>query len=193
MKDLIKTLNEELSKNLHHITGFKQVINILKTDEFKLSPTEARLKSGKRDDFYMSFARSTESSYIKSLIDFPNSTSCIILELNGEKLNERYKGKPISFYGDLIKKSKKSKHDQRRDEYEDRLISSKEKIPNAKKYIKAIHILFSPRDRIYKEAKASIYRIQKLAGNIPIYIYDDPKDLKAKRKNKAIEKIQEIK
>jgi len=193
MKDLIKILNEELSKNLHHITGFKAVINILKNNEFKLSPAEARLKDGKYDNFYMSFARSTESSYIKSIIDFPNPSSCIILELNGEKLNERYKGKPVSFFGVLNKKNKEKKYDQKRDEYEDRLISSKEKIPNAKKYIKAIHILFSPRDRIYKEAKASIYRIQKLAGNIPIYIYDNPKDLKAKRTDKAKRKIQEIK
>jgi len=125
--------------------------------------------------YYMSLARTMNSTYIKNSM-FLND---VVIEFDGEKLSQNFKGKPVDWFGSIKSKSTStSKFSSNKNyEAEDRLYSKKEEITNIKKYIKAIHTV--------RLIDAEIKRVKELKDNIPLYIYNNTSDLLSRNKNKA--------
>ena len=141
----------------------------------------------------MSLTRSNTSGFIRYWVN-KKDKQYAILELDGEKLAQNFKGKPVNWYGDVSDREKKDfyttattdigpkdylliKNIRIDDEMEDRLYSNKSHLNDFKRYIVAIH---------HREMnKKLMYYIKKNAGNIPIYIYDNNVDFIKLNKNKA--------
>lgn len=119
---------ERVSDILYHATSFKSAKNIISNDLLK-SPTG-----------YISFTRSLTGSYHSS-----NKLIGIIFEVNGSKLNQKYKGYPVGterwdFDDNLTHHGKENK------QLEDRVVAPNG-IVNFLSYIKST-IIFTPYEYI---------------------------------------------
>lgn len=158
-------ISEKLSNILYHATSISTVLNILKSDSFRLTPdlgTKADARFRKKDKiYYMSFARSKTGAY-----HYPVGWQGALLFIDGDKLSQRYSGGPVDYWNDNTK-----------DEMEDRLYSKNGYIQNASEYIKEIHLYVEQDKEDYRTAKLirwarQIY-IEGNRKNIPVYFYSD--------------------
>lgn len=189
-----KELNESLSKELYHFTSSGKAAKILKTNEFVLSKVYGY--PGKEDKremefhpkgkvYYLSASRSKFGGYARHKLKFFQGIDYVNLVLDGEKLNQNYEGKPISFFTREDKKktlSSKGREDfMAQDEMEDRLFSSKPYIKNASKYIKEVHILLYE-----KEINKWVDSLKETTSkkNIPLYIHKNLETFKVLKKIK---------
>lgn len=185
---------ESLSPTVYHATKFNVVRAILSNDVAKLSHIK---KSGlvytvvdtKKYPYYLSCARTMNSGYFRK---FLLSENLLVLELDGGKLSQNYKGKAVNWFG-AMNINPRNKVFFYTDEAEDRLYSKNKEIPNFKKYIKAIHSMNiettkEPESgRIHRVGmEEPLRRLKEVAGNIPIYMYNNKKDYLVLRKDKAI-------
>jgi len=171
---------ERLSAVLYHYTNISNVLEILNTDSFRLTPdiaSKAETSFRKTDKiYYMSFSRSKTGQY-----HYPTVGSTgVLLVVDGDKLNQRYSGTPVDYWEGTHK-----------DEMEDRLYSSKPYIKNAHQYISEIHILIKPKDNPDWETSRFIRRARKIyiasaKENIPVYFYTDNRSFNSLDKDKAV-------
>jgi len=160
LKDM---LTERLNNIVYHVTTIYNLDNILKKNIFILSPSLADdIKLTSEKFYFLSTARSLLSTYI---INYDRSYSYCILILDGIKFNNNYKSRSCNFFYTLDY----SRSHQCDNEFEDRILSNKSIIKNAKSYIKEIHIYFSNISKQYNGIK----NIIKNSDNIPIYTYDN--------------------
>jgi hypothetical protein len=127
-------LKEAVTDEVYHFTSLSNIINILKNDVFYLSfdydinkfgLSLSRTKSTKTGFLTVDTVINNESfSYDKDYI--------VRLKLDGRKLSQTYKGQPYNYFKHMIK------HNSH--EYEDRLLSNKERIEDFSKYIIQIDI-----------------------------------------------------
>lgn len=189
-------LLESVSDIVFHSTRIPNLINILKTNQFVLS-TSMGTQSDKDLDqpgyhFYMSLSNVKESGYDNG------ASPDVKLVLDGRKLNHNYKSKPVEYWGSAFHGAAKEKAEQyvkqqgtlsrsqireitRYDENESRLYNTKSTIPNAKQYIKEIHIMFDDVPR-----KSDVEKILDLVGDIPVFGYSDKEAYATLNKQKAI-------
>lgn len=188
-------LFESLSDIVFHSTRIPNLINILKTNTFVLSTSMGTKSDKDLDvpgyDFFMSLSNVKEGGYDKGM------SPDVKLVLDGRKFNQRYKSKPVEYWGTTFhnaakeraeklmaeqgKLSKSQLREQTRyDENESRLFSTKSTIPNAKSYIKEIHILFDRNPR-----KSTVEELMKLTADIPTYSYVDKEDFATMNKAKS--------
>lgn len=189
-------LFESVSDIVFHSTRIPNLISILKTNQFVLS-TSMGTQSDKDLDqpgyhFYMSLSNVKESGYDKGM------SLDVKLVLDGRKLNHNYKSKPVEYWGSTFHGAAKEKAEHyvkqhgtlsrsqireitRYDENESRLYNTKSTIPNAKQYIKEIHILFDDAPR-----KSDVEKMVELAGDIPLFGYADKETFSTLNKKKAI-------
>jgi len=156
-------LQERASDILYHMTKLSNLYSILKKNQFILKSTLKRTeyKFSRNKFYYLSTARSKTNWYFQDFMDdLPNA--CILV-LDGNKLNNKYKGVPVHYFSTFKYMNY--------DEMEDRILSNDPVIPNAKSYIKEIHIYsILPSDNTI----AYINEIKKIVkDNISIYIYND--------------------
>jgi len=139
-------LNEAVRGDLYHKTSFVYLNNILKEDKFILSSTEDTsddsdpwpeskflgepIPPGK--PYYLSMARTPRSDFILESFEIGD----VVLVLDGNKLSNRYTIKPVYWHRGSDERGRKNAT-----EFEERLWNSNPEIPNATKYIKAIHAL----------------------------------------------------
>lgn len=152
---------------LYHITNIRKTASILQKDRFELKPSEGtsveeRLSKG---SYYLSCSRSKVGSYILR----NEGSGMVILVLNGTALNTRYPIKPVDFWDTL----KQPTDLMRKENYEteDRVFSPKPVIPNATKYITAIHICKGEGLRNLEQMMFTIKK-QCLLHKIPVYLYE---------------------
>lgn len=176
-----KALVEGLSPVLFHFTNTTALKDILKHNEFLLTAdvgTDSEIAQRKKDNFYyMSTTRHKLGGY--SL----GRTSGAMMVLDGRKLQNKYAGQAVDYYGsDLTDATSRTKS-----EAEDRIYSKDRSIPNATKYIDEIHILYG--DTLTTIEKRSIRQSYILAKkhNIPTYFYKDKKNFQTLSKHRAIE------
>lgn len=188
-------LFESLSDIVFHSTRIPNLINILKTNTFVLSTSLGTASDKDLDipgyDFYMSLSNVKEGGYDKGM------SPDVKLVLDGRKFNQRYKSKPVEYWGSTYHNAAREraekliasqgslsksqiKEQTRYDENESRLFSTKSTIPNAKSYIKEIHILFDRNPR-----KSTVEELMKVAGDIPIYSYVNQDDFATMNKAKS--------
>jgi cellobiose-specific phosphotransferase system component IIB len=188
MKSFKEYINEGISNILYHTTSYYNATQILSDNKFRLTPiasSDANLNDS--HIFYFSCSRIKYSGYTRR-------NPYVVFELDGRKIANNYSGKPVDYWGggmrDLalqqaLQKKTKEVWDSffTYDENEDRILTDKSTIENAKKYIKTIHVLLNS-----KQYNKSIIEIEELAkkNNIPVYFYDELKYFMTQRKEYSI-------
>ena len=135
LKDL---LTERISDIVYHFTEPGWAYFILLQNKFKLQPIpvnsdyEGLVNLGKKyqEGYYMSVARTKVEGFTRM-----NEMKCtnVRLELDGTKLSQRYKGGAYDYFP-------QQQGNYEYEEFEDRIYSKTDVIPNAKDYIKRIDI-----------------------------------------------------
>ena len=149
-KDL-NILNEGISPTLFHITGMDSTLKVLKQDKFFLTSwlknradaeanrSSPHTKKKKQEKFFfISTARTMHSRYIESGYQGQDGTT-IVLELDGRKLQTRFTGAPVDYWGPFFRSDSETGKIATF-EQEDRIFHTKPRIDGASKYITAIHI-----------------------------------------------------
>lgn len=182
-------LDERLSSILYHTTSVQGLKEILRLNKFRCTSAigrdaEHEPKAGYRF-FFASFARSKMSRYLR--------TGNVIIVLDGDKLNYRYRGVAYDYWndgtgtgGDYNARAKDNS------EMEDRLLSYEQWIPNFSDYIKEIHINY----RSYDKSRLPTYKeiaVYATAKRIPIYFYslDNGFTLLDKRKAISLKELED--
>jgi hypothetical protein len=200
VKTVMQFLDEGISPIVYHATQTSSAYQILKTNKFKLtSPigSDKMVKGKKSQMFYLSTTRSKHGRYHQM------NLAGAILELDGRKLANNYKGQPIDYWGPEFRKV-----DPTGFESEDRIFSPKPEIPNASKYIKSIHVLlpvtqyrppkgdgtnFFDKPAVPKgtvegdlsdreKRNVQLLWVEAKKRKVPIYFYDTHADWTAQRK-----------
>jgi len=161
-----------LSPILYHRTELYSAASILKENQFKLTfsnSSDDLHRTDKSKWFYLSCTRTPLGSY----------SGPATLVLDGTKMAERYSGSPVDYWGEEFRKVQPDKR-----EFEDRVWSKNQIIPNAKQYIKEVHVKLYSEDREKDFAKHgdNQYRqmlrtlaLEAKKSGIPVYFYRDPK------------------
>lgn len=199
-------LLERISSVVYHITGLSNLYNILVKDKFILTgKVGSEMDDLHSELFYFSTARSKHSYYVNTRLE----TYKTIIELDGDKINNRYKGKGVQYWDKG--KNKVLGNNARIDilkvsEMEDRILSNKSEIPNAKSYMKSISILldFINVNDVAFNNKMMAKIIKQiilicLRDKIPLYFYKRKTDMLNGQLNKVwdikkvIEAVKHIK
>lgn len=163
----IELLKERISAVVYHYSPMYSALEIFKKGEFLLASsvgTEEEKFQLKNRKFFMSVARSLTGSYHQS------ASSGVMFNLDGNKLNQRYAGKSVDYFGD-------------REEMEDRIFSHTNTIP-IKGNVTSVHVLYSYRTSL----KSSLNTIHEKCANynIPCYFYDSRNDWLRQNKSNSI-------
>jgi GNAT superfamily N-acetyltransferase len=182
-------LTEGVSPIVHHFMGIRNAESVLAQDKFRLTAapgtdTERALQKGDRM-YYLSTTRHKLGGY-----HINNSWSGVIFELDGEKLGQNYAAKPVDYWGPewYTNKAQGGKGPEEK-EAEDRVYSRKPYIPNASKYIRAVHVLFDEYAQ-EKQPKLAIdvrrlFITAKRRG-VDAYLYTEKQDWLLQDKRKAV-------
>jgi hypothetical protein len=138
--DLVGKLLESTSplRTMYHITKMANAANIIATDRFELAEQdETGFRLFPKFKFYLSTARNLSSSYIISKIDLTIDKVLVIFELNASDLSD--KGYVITPMHDFMEIEGVENL-----ELEDRILTNKPFINNAKSFIKTINLLHPP-------------------------------------------------
>jgi hypothetical protein len=170
-------ITEGTSDILFHMTDKESASKILKSGNFILMPSfdvggEQDYQEGNKV-FYMSMARSKTSSYFEV---FPESP--VLFVMDGRKLKQNYRIKPIDFFSDLsdgVYAGQPSERSTGYSEMEDRLISS-DNLLNVKKYVTSIHTIIPSKATSSIFHSFLIWKYGKKLG-IPVYFYENYKKL----------------
>lgn len=191
---------EKVSDTVFHKTSLQGASSILKSNRFRLSAaigTQSERELNKNKVYYFSMARTPNSAYINS-----PTTGDIYFVLDGNKLNQNYKGEAVDYWGAEFRKLGK-------DEMEDRIFTDKQYIEPAIKYIKEIHVLLSYESKstsmlfgdeiTLREiderellALKNVYSICK-KNNIPLYAYNNINNYLTRNKNKVVNVLEILK
>lgn len=178
---------EGISDILYHYTYISNLISILKLNKFATSSNLGSTADANRDKGKFFFFSTSRSKGMSGYGGRHGSNAVFVLD--GRKLQQTFKGKPMDYWNWSTKSSDYKDKNSYRDallskELEDRIITDKPFIEPANIYIKEIHI------KIYSEHtdKEEVQEIQTLAGqyNIPVYFYIDDQAYALQNKSKAI-------
>lgn len=158
---------------LFHYTKLGSVLEMLRSNEIALTTgigTPADNALGKTF-YYLSMSRTRLGEYhIRR-----DNQGAVLLTLNGDLLNQRYKTKPVDYWGEDSRIYKKGAYEQ-----EDRLFSNKPTIPNARKYIMSIDLLMPDKGLFDKRfsKKLQMRELLKtcLVNKISCHIYENSND-----------------
>ena len=188
--DLIQRLNEGTSplRRLYHYTNLYKASKIVSENKFELTygkGADALANPNYKRNFFLStssiargrYGTGSEGKY------YEKNFHCVI-ELDASKVSDNYKIVPVNYW---YHPSFETKDVLRMDETEERIVSRDHKIPNAKKYIIAIHVYVPPLDEIDKERhKMTNDKINIIAqSGVEYYVYDNINDFQLLRREKA--------
>ena len=113
----------------------------------------------------------------------------VCININGEKLNQNFKSKRVDYWQTSRdpknhKSSNYMYHLTRFDELEERIITNKSQIPNAKKYIDEIHVLLNNSENMKDWIAKYMIEIKKYVDDVNIYFYKEEKYFNNQRKDK---------
>lgn len=183
-----KKLKESLSKVVFHNTYIKNLYDILISNEFYLTTNLGTTSDQLQKSFYyFSVSRIKFGGYANTLLESDN----VNLVLDGDKLNQRYRGGPVDYWTRSMRSGKGIPIEMqlRNDENEERIISNKSEIDDAIKYILEIHISLGSGEMYEHKYFREIREIIKLCGinDIPLFLYNDYSAFKVLDKRKALE------
>lgn len=137
-------LYEGLSPVLFHATSLKSFVQIMNTNEIRLSKDP--LNPG---NFYMSFSRNRTNDFLRYLNDMrdrdldeeafnPRSDAFVVIRLDGVKLSSNYSGKPFDTFAYDEEDYGRPEHS---DFMEDRLYSRRPTVTNARRFIQGVSLI----------------------------------------------------
>jgi len=177
-------LNESVSSQIFRFIPLGRLDNLLTTNTFNLAPSQGANKFSNKFN-YLSVSRIKFGGYAR------NNTykSGVILELDGRKFNNKFKGGPVDYWGKDFAKTGTKQQKMTTDENEERIFSDKNTIPNASSYIKAVHILIDKE----KKFDSEIVKLRKKCAlkGLSCYVYDDINAFKTLNKKKALKEHKE--
>lgn len=182
-----KEINESVSDKVYHFTYPQSMVNILKSNEILLSPSygipaDASLNYNKLYSLSLTTSRNTSIGFKGQ----DNPTLLTRIEMNGRELNYNYKSKHVDYWQSSRdpKTFNNLKDASHSNEMEERLITNKDRIKPATRYITKIETIV--RDDKYLSI---CYSLKELADklNIPCYFYDDAKSFNYSIIKNAIE------
>lgn len=200
----LRVLLEALTAKVYHASKFYSAVNALRADRMPLAETEdseAPINKSIREKYpyYLSTFRTPDNGFFRQWV-LTDNMYFIVLELDGSRLNNNFKGVPLNWFSDkegttlrMFQREVKDKALRNNvdpnlfknidltDEAEDRLFSKEEYIENFKKYVVAIHLMEIPirdRERLMSD-------LEKARGNIPVFIYKNKKDFSILDRRKA--------
>lgn len=181
---LIRRLEEGTSplRRLYHYTGLNKAATIISQNKFELTYSkgaDARVNPNYQRNFFMSvstiargrYGTGSEGKY------YPKNFHSII-ELDASKLSDKYRITPVDYWAGFPRQA---------DETEERILSRDHKIPNAKKYIVAVHIFIPPVEK--REEESHTQRMQEVNmiahSGVDYYLYNDINDFQLLRRERA--------
>jgi hypothetical protein len=180
-------LSEGLSRIVYHFTYSSNLANILKTNKFATSSNLGSQADSWKDKgrFYFFSTQRT-----KGMAGYGSHHGNTAIVLDGQKLNQKYKGFPTDYWNWSKKRSDYPSigdytNALQSEEHEDRIVTNEPFIDNAKSYMLEIHVLAKEGDREYID-KLRMQEILDNAGNIPIYFYDNNNNFKLQNKLRAV-------
>lgn len=187
---------ETLTDIIYHFTFVDSLFNILKTNQINLTPifgtkADMEINAGKMYTLSLTSSRSSDVGYAASL----SKRELVRITFNGRELNYNFKSKRVDYwqhskdpktYNHIHSDDPKAiknfyKHVARQDELEDRIVSDKNTIKPANRYIQKIEIL----NIDIEKAEIIKWYCDKL--NIPLYVYDQDKYFDASYTTKALD------
>lgn len=167
LKEAIQ-LDEGFSPVLYHGTDFNSFMNILKNNQFRLSPAFTKEIEAKYSNklYYMSAARNRSAPYHRDPIQ-----PSVLLILDGRKLSSRFSGLPMDYWGPEMRKINPTGFEQ-----EDRIVSDKPAIDNAMSYVRQVDIYHDPMKFANKNKAVFSAYVALRRANIPVRIYEDRND-----------------
>lgn len=171
---LKEIFQESVSSILYHQTGMFNAIKILSDGEFHLSgdfAKEAEKKTGK-PMFYFSTTRSRSGGYHYDRQDNHMSNLTVLFVLDGDILNQRYKGHAVDYWGFTDELGVPLK-----DEMEDRIFSPHRTISTD--IVESVDIYIDTDRSIFDDKWGSkLHSLFRLAENnsIPLRVFDNIQD-----------------
>lgn len=185
-------INEGLSDILYHFTKLSNLMSILRQNAFHASTnigmsTDLEKSAGRF--FFFSTTRSRGSS--GSGAGFGSGARSVKIVLDGRKLGQRYKGVAVDYWNYSSKESDYANMNDyigtmKGKEMEDRIVTDRPTIPNASKYILAIHI-FHHRDHLLDRGILDELMGYGKQYGFPIYFYTDDKYYYAQDTRNAVD------
>lgn len=193
-------LDEKISSIVYHYTTVQGFDSILTQNKFRLSdnllPDEDLAPYAVNPDkykYYMSVARTRVPGYSRISRESYMRSLPVRLEMDGDKLNTKYKGKPFDYFKAFTQNAiKRNEYD----EYEDRIYHTDMYIPNATSYIKRIDVSLDEANEAYKAL--GIKKILNNAVNnalsigVPTYLYSSDKDFYAQLRGTKVEEKNQL-
>lgn len=129
-------INESAATDiLFHYTTLQNLVNILNSNQFELTIGAGSVADDKNiKPYYLSLTRSRLGRYHVNR----NNSGGVLMTLNGNKLNQRYRTKAIDYWDEDFRKFNGGAY-----EAEDRLFSNAPIISNARDYIVTLDILIN--------------------------------------------------
>lgn len=193
---LKSAIRESLAPVVYHATFIGKFLEILRSNSFFLSSSLGSKadRVSKKYHYFMSFSRVKFGGFSR-MKEAPGQVTLVV---DGKKLNERYKGVSLDYWGRDFSKDAEPEAKWKFDENEDRLLANVPEIKDALSYIKEAHVLIGTENR-GKEAVSSLadtdyplYQSVREACNIAknfgltIYFYDDVQSYRAQNKKRAV-------
>lgn len=173
-----KQRKNPLTDVVYHKVSLSTAVDIVESNKLMTSPAygtapDAAINKGYL--YFVSFMRSPQSGYRRG-----QSSHAILIQFNGRKLNERYAGGPVDYWGPTYRKGDPGVY-----EMEDRLFTDKEWIPDVHRYITAFHVaMVEPMNfDVLADQVAELEFLEQAAKKwkIPFYIYTKKSSWKALR------------
>lgn len=195
-EDQLHLLAERVSSIVYHFCSFASCLGICKDNQFILSHISRGTADGNinKTRHYLSLTRQKSHKLGYS------TNGDVRITLDGDKLNQRYSGGPVDYWGNSMGKqeymrqgAERGHYDptQNRTENEDRIFSNDPVIPNANFYIKRIDILLRPgRDgNLNPNEVAVTQEILKTGFQNVTFVYGDEASFDAQNQNIINNKI----
>jgi len=189
-------INEALTSKMFHFTSVHKLVNILKENAFFTTPVigtgaDSNVNDGKFYYFAMQTSRHGEVAFAGSVA----RTGKVCINIDGQKLNQNFKSKRVDYWQTSRNPKDHKPHNYmqhltRFDELEERIITNKSEIPNAKKYIEEIHVLINGEMPDY--IARSMVELKKHIKGVNIYFYKDEKYFNNQAKWAAILNFDDI-
>lgn len=182
---LDRLITERISENIYHFTSISNALKISQDDAIYLqSSLEGYANASKGSKlFYLSTTRTKYQSFGYSKKFSDNAAR---IELDGDRLNNRFTSKPYHYWGDDMGKPTYMKNDGKgltrdkqehvRDEAEDRLFSHEEVIEPAHKYIKRIDIILTDTSENNRANYLDVRNLLLSKYNRIVFVYDNLDD-----------------
>lgn len=189
-------LNERVSSIVYHYCGYVACYGICENNQFVLSHIMRGTADGNINKTYHYLSLTRQKTRKIGYSQYKD----VRITLDGDKLNSRYKGGPVDYWGTSMGKqyymqdgNKRGRYDpkQSRTENEDRVFSNDPVIPNASDYILRIDILLLPeRNGEYHPYYVKlIQEILKTGFHNLVFVYGDENSFDAQNDNTINEQV----